>query len=81
MIDDQIRDIIRHSLGLSQADKPYRRYYCSDPTPALTAAVERGLMTGPIDRDSMIAPYWLVTEAGAQSVGHTLPASHSSRPT
>ncbi len=74
-MNDEISDIIRHSLGLGQADTPYRRYYCSDPTPALTEAVERGLMTGPHDRTSIGAdPYWFVPEAGARSVGSTLPS-------
>lgn len=67
-----IGGIIRHSLGLGQADKPYRNYYCSDPTPALIEAVEQGLMTGPHDRGWTVSPLWRVTEAGAHSVGSTL---------
>ena len=68
-----IAEIIKHSLGLSQSDTPYRNYYCADPNQDLLAAVEQGLMTGPHERSIYVCPIWHVTEAGAKSVGMELP--------
>lgn len=72
-MDEKIKSIITHSLGLGNSEKPYRRYYCSDPDEFLLEAVDRGLMTGPVEADWIVAPYWYVTEKGAELVGHKLP--------
>lgn len=71
-LTEEQEHIIRHSLGLGQSDTPYRSYYCSDANEHLLDAVERGLLTGPHSADWLVAPYWYVTEAGANAVGHTL---------
>lgn len=70
---DEIADIITHSLGLGQSDTPYRKYYCSPPTPALEEAVRRGLMTGPHKWRLSAGPIWYVTAVGAGHVGSALP--------
>lgn len=67
------RDIIKHALGLTREQKPYRNYYCTHiDDQYLLRLVVKGLMVpgrllnGGNDR------YFHVMEAGAQEVGATL---------
>jgi hypothetical protein len=67
--------IIRHSLGLDQAVRPYRNHFAaargSDDFAACEALVARGFMER--GQGLSYGCYYHVTKEGAASVGHPLP--------
>lgn len=72
---DQLR-IIRHSLGLAQADVPYRNSYCApDAGPireTLESMADAGLMRRGV-ADLGGVRFFHVTPAGAAAAGVELP--------
>ena len=72
------RDILRHALGLTRGDKPYRRHFVTGPGSKdwddCIALTEAGLMVDMGDRGGLYGGdhIFLVTECGANAVGANL---------
>lgn len=74
-MDHITRDIIRHSLGLSRATRPYRNHFCASfdthDFATCTAAVKDGYMEP--GRTHEHSQFFHVTQKGAAAVGTKLP--------
>jgi hypothetical protein len=80
-MEQRHREIIRHALGLQppQHVRPYRRHFVTGPGSSdwndCRTLTDQGMMKDYGDRGGMYGGdhLFLVTEAGAQAVGHQLP--------
>lgn len=74
-LTDDERELIEHSLGLSNAKRPYRTHYAAasgtKPYAICDALAERELMVR--GETLSYGRFFHVTERGARAVGHSLP--------